>query len=659
MSPRDKSVLLLCNARSIRNAWPEFKAAAAAYNPSIIAITETWLSTDISMKFTYFQYSQFAVSRDAAHPGGGVMLLFKPTYSVYQKSIPVETPNACDVLPVVDTSNGHCWVLVYRPPNCNAKNTSQLCKYLDCILTEHKSVTVMGDLNMRNIDWSISREQQCLDTLQRKFLQFCHSWDLHQMVSRPTRGHNQLDIVLTTHHERFSDVRLVPPLVSSDHDAVICNVHQTAKGSQPVRLERCFLYANYAAIAHELSKCDWQIIFSNCVSVNDYWLAFYQVLLELVEVFVPIRAKRQGNGGFCGNGGRTRLPKAIRKLLLIKRRAWRRWRAYPTALNKADFNEASRRCRSDIRQYLANQENNLLKVGSRKFFYYAARQLHPQQCDIMLRTTSGLACNPTDICTILSAEFATNFDGLPYGATAPLPACEDTHRALPCLSNINIDTVTVRQTLEQLHESAAGPDDIPGIFYKRLACWLAYPLTVVYQQSVYRGRIPDAWRMARVTPIFKQKGDKTDPSNYRPISLTSIACKILERIIVSQLQEYLSSNALNCQQQHGFMPKRSTATNLLQCDDRIAQHLNNKTPCDVFMLDFTRAFDKVSHEILKTKLTSVGICGKLYEWIADFLSGREVAVCMLQRRRLRGSACHIWRYTRQCNRMSALLHNDN
>ena len=102
-----------------------------------------------------------------------------------------------------------------------------------------------------------------------------------------------------------------------------------------------------------------------------------------------------------------------------------------------------------------------------------------------------------------------------------------------------------------------------------------------------------------------------------------MACKVLERIVVGQMQQHLSANSLLYSEQHGFVPKRSTVTNLLRSDTIIAQHLNKMEACDVILLDFTRAFDKVCHSVLLAKLFSLGISGKLHGWLSDFLSGRS------------------------------------
>ena len=390
--------------------------------------------------------------------------------------------------------------------------------------------------------------------IQRKFYQFCSSWDLQEIVHKPTRKQNHLDIILTTHPERYGKVYVKPPLLNSDHDTVICHIKQPAQRNRVTRHERNFVTADCNTIAQHLSKCQWHNIFADCRSVNDYWLALYKVLCELIEMFAPTQTKRQGGCASANVSRHTSLPRVIRKLLLLKRRAWRRWRLNRTAPNKADFNMASRQCSTEIRRYLENQELRVLGIGSRKFFAYAARWLRPQDNIISLCSASGATSKPAYICSIFSDEFLSNF----YDSSADIPTSslpsDFSQPALgaPRLSNINIHIITVRQVLANLRESAARPG-IPDIFYKRLAFWLASPLTTVYQQSIYQIRIPDYWGQAKVISHFKCKGDKSNPSNYRTISLTMIACKILDSIIVAQLRDYLENNTLMCPQQHGFM----------------------------------------------------------------------------------------------------------
>ena len=344
-------------------------------------------------------------------------------------------------------------------------------------------------------------------------------------------------------------------------------------------------------------------------------------MCKLVDNYVPRLPVRRGGQRH------QRFPRAVRKLMLSKRKAWKRWKAAPNKTNKSVFNTASRQYRKAARLFLANQENNLLQVGSRKFFTHVSHQLHQPQYICSLNTASDLVSDPSSICSVFSEEFSKNFASPKLQSTHPEPHLEPT--TSPSIACVNVDIVSVRLVLYQLRCSAAGPDGLPGIFFKTLAYWLAEPLCTVFQQSVHQGKIPDAWRQAKIIPLYKGKGSKTSPSSYRPISLTSIASKLLERIVASQLQDYLSANKLLCQQQHGFVHRRSTATNLLLCDSVIARHMNNKRPCDLFTLDFSRAFDKVSHSVLSTKLINLGIYGKLHKWRSWIFSHTDLNLCHL------------------------------
>ncbi len=145
----------------------------------------------------------------------------------------------------------------------------------------------------------------------------------------------------------------------------------------------------------------------------------------------------------------------------------------------------------------------------------------------------------------------------------------------------------------------------------------------MYQQFLYQQCVPDEWRQAKVFPLYKGKGDKQLTASYRPISLTAVASKVLERIVVCQVQKFLFDNLLISAEQHGFIPHRSTTSNLLQCDLAIVQHLNANEACDVILLDFAKAFDKVPHSALLAKVASFGIQGRLLGWITDFLRSRS------------------------------------
>ena len=154
---------------------------------------------------------------------------------------------------------------------------------------------------------------------------------------------------------------------------------------------------------------------------------------------------------------------------------------------------------------------------------------------------------------------------------------------------------------------------------------MSEPLAIIYQKLLDEGVCPNEWKNANVTPIHK-KGDRTDPSNYRPVSLTSQVCKVLESIIVDKITEHLTKNDLLNDAQHGFREGRSCLTNLLETLEQWTEIIDEGDAVDVAYLDFRKAFDLVSHEHLIYKLSKYGIKGKLLEWIKDFLKDRTQRV---------------------------------
>jgi len=194
------------------------------------------------------------------------------------------------------------------------------------------------------------------------------------------------------------------------------------------------------------------------------------------------------------------------------------------------------------------------------------------------------------------------------------------------MQEICITESGVFSILSQLDpHKAGGPDNIPARVLKELAYDLTPILTHLFQQSLDTGELPQDWKSAFITPIFK-KGKRSDPLNYRPISLTSIICKSLEHILVSQIMKHLETNNIICRNQFGFRSGHSCETQLLVAVNDFAYALNNKLQVDIGILDFSKAFDKVPHTRLAQKLEFYGIRGKPLEWIKSFLFNRSQRV---------------------------------
>ncbi|MCG8431845.1 MAG: reverse transcriptase family protein [Candidatus Omnitrophica bacterium] len=134
--------------------------------------------------------------------------------------------------------------------------------------------------------------------------------------------------------------------------------------------------------------------------------------------------------------------------------------------------------------------------------------------------------------------------------------------------------------------------------------------------------VPQQWLEANVIPIYK-KNEASDPSNYRPISLTVVVSKVMERILRDSLLQYLLENRLLTKDQHGFLPNKSTLTNVLSSTNMWIKAVNNNKSVHAIYLDFAKAFDSVSHPKLIYKLSKYGINGNLLKWIKAFLYNRK------------------------------------
>ncbi|KAK4818205.1 hypothetical protein QYF61_008589 [Mycteria americana] len=151
------------------------------------------------------------------------------------------------------------------------------------------------------------------------------------------------------------------------------------------------------------------------------------------------------------------------------------------------------------------------------------------------------------------------------------------------------------------------------------------PITQGEMQSWLTGEVPADWRLANVTPIFK-KGQKEDPGNYRPVSLTSVPGKLMEQIILSAITQHVENNQGIKPSQHGFRKGRSCLTNLISFYDKVTRLVDEGKAVDVVYLDFSKAFDTVSHSILLEKLAAHGLDGCTLRWVKNWLDGRAQRV---------------------------------
>ncbi|BHF76590.1 hypothetical protein SprV_0501968900 [Sparganum proliferum] len=220
---------------------------------------------------------------------------------------------------------------------------------------------------------------------------------------------------------------------------------------------------------------------------------------------------------------------------------------------------------------------------------------------------------------VRSREFALDFDeffelaeadrlrGHPFKLQRFDPSALQHFEDTRIMETVQFTEGMILTELQRLKESKSpGPDEIPAKILKELAGELAKPLAKLFHTSFETGYLPSDWKSAWITPLYKG-GSRVSANNHRPVSLTSICCKIMEKITKQQVMQFLEQNHLLSNSQHGFCKSRSSVTNLLYCLEHWTRAADRGDMVHDIYVDFKKAFDSVPHHRLLYKLSRAGV----------------------------------------------------
>ena len=162
---------------------------------------------------------------------------------------------------------------------------------------------------------------------------------------------------------------------------------------------------------------------------------------------------------------------------------------------------------------------------------------------------------------------------------------------------------------------------------KECADTIAPALSCIFSQSVQTGQLPSDWLTANISSVFK-KGDRSKAENYRPISLTSVACKLLEHISGRHLRDHMEKHNILSDRNHGFRSGHSCETQLLTTMHDLFRSNDTGIQTDVVILDLSKAFDTVRHNKLLYKLDHYGVRSPVHTCITNFLTSRKIRVVL-------------------------------
>ena len=512
---------------------------------------------------------------------------------------------------------------VYRPPSVTSLDEDLLLmEKLAGLSTSYENLIIVGDFNYPHISWPIISIPDNNNS-STHFMNFVMNSNLEQLIEEHTRfrGNDQpatLDLIFTNADQLVTKPVTSSPIGLSDHAVINFQVqffHNMSNNNTSAYMN--YTYTNFTAVKNDLSGVDWNDRLLPSRDTDDMWIKFQNVVTNTIN-----QNSRQKKVRI--NNKKPWIDANIMSLVKHKKNLWKKFKQSKTTPDFDIHRRFSNSVRSAIREAKSNYEESIAQSNNPKKLYKYIRSTLTSKVSIpLLRKKNGEICNNN----LESAEVLADFFKQVYTKEPDhnMPNL-DTPRTIASLNWVDLSKEKIQECLKNLKSHIApGPDGMSSDLLKQCSNELATPLLIIFQSSAINHDLPKLWKTATITAIFKN-GDKLDPSNYRPISLTSIPSKIMESLIADKIFEHLSAEKVIPREQHGFVRGRSTVTNLLHCVNSWTLSLDNKQPTDVIYLDFAKAFDRVPTKRLLYKLDHVGVRGGVLLWIENFLLDRTFSV---------------------------------
>ena len=601
------------NAQSIVNKMGEFKAVTSMKKPDVIAVTESWTNTEISDEFLHLEGYELIERKDQEDTdrgrGGGILIYVAKGRCAWKESV-VGCFEQCASIKLRGKNCDLGINIIYRSPNSSGNNDASLCS----LIKEMRGTYVcIGDFNFPGIRWGTGR----CDAKSRAFYEEVEENFLEQHVDEPTHtSGNILDLVLSKDDHLVQSVEYEGRLGKSDHEMLMITLKMELVEAVVPDNSRDFDRANFSEMRREMADEDWTILSQK--GVEECWSIIHGRLDRLVDDWVPWRRRR----------GRKDAPRwmnaEIRKSVTQKKKAWKRWKCSGREEEKKHYMEWEAKTKKLIR----NRKNALerkvakdCKLNPKSFFSYINSAKRSRSSIGPFKIDDKLVVDSKDKADALNDFFSTVFTRCDVESPP-----KEQLTGIGMIDDVEFTEECIIEEIGRLRQSSApGPDNVTNRLLIELCDQIAEPLATLFSKSLEHGKIPDDWRMSNVTPIYKLKGSKSQPGNYRPVSLTSNVCKLMEKVVNRALGKHLENGVLY-NSQHGFRKGRSCQTNLIEFYDKVTEWMDKGDSVDVLFLDFKKAFDKVDHSRLMVKLAAAGVQGNLWRWLKDWLTGRRQRV---------------------------------
>lgn len=602
----------------------------------ILVLTETWLSEEIGdtelglFKFNVFRCDRSIFSSSKSN-GGGVLIALKKNlkYTV----IPI-IDNSFEIL-LINVLNGNDSFIigaVYVPPIYSFDYYNNL---LECIQSSISDASLnkqlcklilLGDYNIPGYSWV----QRCnyssalghhinhnIREAANLFSNWSYRYKMLQLNNFTNSYGNTLDLVFTDFYNANIDIYL-DPIFECDAAHVPLVITIPVKQRLFVQSTETlfdFKRADFSKINNDLNTINWPDFDDDTLDFNSAVEFVHDRFSELINVHVP---KITINN--------HKFPKWYSKELKIaisnKRKFHKLYKLYKSVYYYNLFKVERSRCKlflaRDEQEFVCRTEKSLDSNCSKNFFKFVNSLDNYHDIPNSVFLNNEIAHDGQSIVEL----FAKKFGGV-Y-RESDLSSLNLNFDFIDSLGSITFTESDILKCINDLDSSSApGPDNVHPLFIKNTSTITSKLLTKLFNHSIRNGIYPDMWKLSFVTPLHKN-GDRADVSNYRPINKYNVVAKMMDSLVYDKTYQFLRKFFVP--DQHGFIERKSTVTNLVVYLDFITSSINKGAVVHSMYSDISKAFDLVNIDLLIRKLNRYGICGYLLKWFTSYLSNRKQKV---------------------------------
>lgn len=628
------------NVRGLRTKAEEFYIAILSQNYDLILVTETWLNETVFDRELFDQrYNVFRRDRSytliskSKKDGGGVAVAVLKKYEVLRKPRwESEYEDLWITLKFGTNSLNIC--LAYLPPPLCFNSMSSFLNNVTRVISHIPSGAtnlLVGDFNLSGITWTkdvntnVITPSKSQSVICNLFLDNMAYNNLTQCNVEVNEHGNILDLIFSNKMHNLTVSKLQQPLLPIDlhHPALIVKLNFSSKQFIKPKKDPSYNFSrcDYDSVNIELQNTHWEHFEREDLSVNEMVNIFYETISPLIRKFTPKQKPPD-------NHYPSWFSLSLIKMLKEKAKYHSRFKKYGNPLDKLTFNILRDRCNSVIKEcynkFKVNAADSLRKSPQHFWRYLNSTKSNDSTIPNEMFLGDNHAVGGQQVCELFANYFQSVYDQVEPSSSLP-SGLESACTGVP-FSSCVLQESEVLDALEALDVSKGpGPDTVPPIFLKNCAKYIYKPLTAIYNKSLSTGEFPSKWKRSHITPIHKT-GELQNIAQYRPISILSTCGKIFESLVYKKMLVFVNKH-LNVNQ-HGFLPHKSTATNLVEyiCDISKAVDYNNEV--HAIYLDFKKAFDLVNHDILIKKIASFGIHGSLLRWCESYIRNRSQLVSL-------------------------------